>query len=48
MRNGRELRVEVRLTNWQRVNGQYFPGQIVRLENDANTATITLISLQSR
>lgn len=40
--NGLETRVELRLENWQQVNGQRFPGQLVRLENDAPVLTLSL------
>ncbi|MCM3873839.1 MAG: hypothetical protein ND895_24385 [Pyrinomonadaceae bacterium] len=42
MANGQETRVELRLENWRSVNGQRFPGQVVRLENDARVLTLNL------
>lgn len=40
--DGPETRVEVRLENWQQLNGQRFPSRIVRLENDSPVLTLTL------
>jgi hypothetical protein len=43
-RDGIATTVEVRLNNWQEVQGQRLPGEIVRLENDAPVLTFTVTS----
>ena len=42
LREGATVRVEVRLEDWQQVNGQRFPSRIVRLENDVPIFTLAL------
>lgn len=39
---GLESQVEVRLENWQQLNGQRFPSRIVRLENESPVLTLSL------
>lgn len=43
-RNGVPLNVEVRLTGWQKVQGQQVLGSITRRENGAPTLTLAIIS----
>lgn len=41
-RAGAPVNVEVRLSGWQKMNGQQIPGSITRLENDAQALTLTV------
>ena len=45
LRNGLETRVEVRLTGWYQIDGQRFPGRIVRSENGTPVVTLILSSV---
>ena len=44
-KNGSEVPVEVRLENWQRVDGQSFPRSIVRLENGTAVIRLSISSI---
>lgn len=44
-KNGTEAAVEVRLEDWQRVDGQSFPRRIVRLENGTPVITLNVSSI---
>jgi hypothetical protein len=43
-RDGAQVKIEVRLTGWQRVNNQQIPGRITRLENNQTVLTLAIES----
>jgi hypothetical protein len=39
-----KARVEVQLTEWQKVGGQFMPGRVVKLENGVTVLSLSVAS----